>query len=50
MIQAKDVQSIILGGLVGGESRNNDIGMSIIKDIPPFSLLFGSTSDRENNN
>lgn len=29
VIQAKDGQSIILGGLVGEESRNNDTGVPI---------------------
>ncbi|WP_239994012.1 hypothetical protein [Photobacterium phosphoreum] len=50
MIQAKDGQSIILGGLVGEESRNNDTGGPILKDIPLIGSLFGSTSDREINN
>ncbi|MCD9500180.1 hypothetical protein GLP14_17650 [Photobacterium carnosum] len=50
MIQAKDGQSLILGGLVGEESRNNDTGVPILKDIPFIGTLFDSTSDRENNN
>nr|WP_268874386.1 hypothetical protein [Photobacterium phosphoreum] len=50
VIQAKDGQSIILGGLVGEESRNNDTGVPILKDIPLIGSLFGSTSDREINN
>lgn len=50
MIQAKYGQSIILGGLVGEESRNNDTGVPILKDIPLIGSLFGSTSDREINN
>ncbi|KAE8177396.1 hypothetical protein CIT27_08870 [Photobacterium carnosum] len=31
VIQAKDGQSIILGGLVGEESRNNNTGVPILK-------------------
>ena len=50
VIQAKDGQSIILGGLVGEESRNNDTGVPILKDIPLIGSLFGSTSDRKINN
>ena len=50
MIQAKDGQSIIFGGLVGEESRNNDTGVPILKDISLIGSLFGSTSDREINN
>jgi general secretion pathway protein D len=50
VIQAKYGQSIILGGLVGEESRNNDTGVPILKDIPLIGSLFGSTSDREINN
>ncbi|WP_279143187.1 hypothetical protein [Photobacterium phosphoreum] len=50
VIQAKDGQLIILGGLVGEESRNNDTGVPILKDIPLIGSLFGSTSDREINN
>ncbi|MEC6823614.1 hypothetical protein VXS02_09245 [Photobacterium piscicola] len=41
VIQAKDGQSIILGGLVGEESRNNDRGVPILKDIPLIGSLFG---------
>ena len=44
VIQAKDGQSIILGGLVGEESRNNDTGVPILKDIPFIGSLFGSIS------
>ncbi|WP_232606609.1 hypothetical protein [Photobacterium phosphoreum] len=50
VIQAKDGQSIIFGGLVCEESRNNDTGVPILKDIPLIDSLFGSTSDREINN
>ncbi|PSU55399.1 hypothetical protein CTM75_19775 [Photobacterium phosphoreum] len=35
VIQAKDGQSIILGGLVGEESRNNDTGVPILKARTP---------------
>lgn len=50
VIQAKDGQSIIFGGLVCEESRNNDTGVPILKDIPLIDSLFGSISDREINN
>ncbi|WP_081045040.1 hypothetical protein [Photobacterium kishitanii] len=43
MIQAKYGQSIILGGLVGEESRNSNTGVPILKDIPLIGTLFGST-------
>ncbi|WP_232576343.1 MULTISPECIES: hypothetical protein [Photobacterium] len=36
--------------MVGEESRNNDTGVPILKDIPFIGTLFDSTSDRENNN
>ncbi|PSU80695.1 hypothetical protein [Photobacterium phosphoreum] len=35
VIQAKDGQSSILGGLVGEESRNNDTGVPILKARTP---------------
>ncbi len=47
VIQAKDGQSIILGGLVGEESRSNDTGVPILKDILLIGSLFSSTSGRE---
>ncbi|MCD9484445.1 hypothetical protein GLP25_14755 [Photobacterium phosphoreum] len=43
-------QSIILGGLVSEESRNNDTGVPILKDLLLIGSLFGSTLDREINN
>ncbi|WP_412760300.1 hypothetical protein [Photobacterium iliopiscarium] len=37
----------MLGGLVGEESRNNDTGVPILKEIPLVGSLFGFASDRD---
>ncbi len=46
-VAVKDGQTVVLGGLVQGEKKNDRTGIPFLMDIPILGYLFGSTTTNE---